>query len=163
MTGSRSAGAAPRGSFRDRLGSRSHGQAFKGCLGFLRRACCSSSMGQLLQDFDGLGSADPLQDLDCSEVTQRFGRARCVERIKELFNSSPLLRRRMVSERVVFVLAAQASISRINSCDIRVPTKGSVPVAGRPLFLRLTDIERAINNVMLKMRGEGKGAGPPNQ
>lgn len=53
--------------------------------------------------------------------------------------------RRMASEREEMALReAQASILAVNAGAIRTPTSGSTPVAGRPLFFRLTGIDNFI-------------------
>jgi hypothetical protein len=61
----------------------------------------------------------------------------------------------MASERVAEFSSAHFSMRPIRSSAMRTPYNGSVPVAGRPRVLRLTDIDFAIIAYNVKSsRGE---------
>jgi hypothetical protein len=67
----------------------------------------------------------------------------------------------MASERVKSCASAHLAISIINSLEIRSPNMGSVPVAGRPSFLRLADIDFVIIPYSVKAsRGEAVTSAP---
>jgi hypothetical protein len=63
----------------------------------------------------------------------------------------------MASERVAEFSSAHLSMRPMRSSDMRTPYNGSVPVAGLPAFLRLTDIDFAIiaYNVNLRRMEDG--------
>jgi hypothetical protein len=65
--------------------------------------------------------------------------------VRHFFAFSPIsTSRRMASERVAEFSSAHFSMRPMRSSDMRTPYNGSVPVAGLPTFLRLTDIGFAI-------------------
>ena len=94
---------------------------------------------------NGVGAGSRPDNCSNAQPRRKLPNAFRVQRLERFFVRPISISRRTASLRASCSFFAQASIAAISSAGARTVSKGSVPVAGRPGFLRITDIDLPIN------------------